>query len=40
MKMSKVHRISFVYIITFLKKILEYSDINKMDAKILGIDSN
>ena len=36
LKISTVHRRVFVYIITFLKKLLDHSDINQMDAKFLG----
>ena len=36
--MVEVHRRCFVFIVTFLKKLLEHSQENKMDAKVLGND--
>ena len=36
LQMPVVHRRSFVFIVTFLKQLLDHSQENQMDAKILG----
>lgn len=36
MLMPKVHKRVFVYLITFLKQLLDHSQENQMDAKVLG----
>ncbi|XP_019861575.1 PREDICTED: type II inositol 1,4,5-trisphosphate 5-phosphatase-like [Amphimedon queenslandica] len=36
LQMAEVHRRCFVFIVTFLKKLLEHSQENKMDAKVLA----
>ena len=36
LQMPVVHRRSFVFIITFLKQLLDHSQENQMDAKLLG----
>jgi len=36
MQLPKVHWNTFVYVTAFLKELLNNSDMNKMDAKLLG----
>ena len=34
--MPKVHRRTFVFLITFMKHLLKYSEANGLDPKVLG----
>jgi hypothetical protein len=34
--MPKVHRRTFVFLITFMKHLLKYSEANGLDSKVLG----
>ena len=34
--MPRVHRRTFVFMITFMKHLLKYSEANGLDAKVLG----
>ena len=36
MQLPKVHRNTFVYVMAFLKEIINNSDMNKTDPKLLG----
>ena len=37
--MPKVHKRTFVFLITFMKYLLKYSEANGLDPKVLGMSS-